>query len=91
MSHEEVTVQTLNNSSCNPSRRHYEDTGRNVSLLLVVVNGSLQIRKHKPVYLAIYDCNLSIFFSRVSDNCDINQMTSTNIGIVFGPTLLKPA
>lgn len=42
-----------------------------------------------PIYLKT--CNMLMHhLNRVSKNHEMNQMTSGNLGIVFGPTLLKP-
>lgn len=30
------------------------------------------------------------FYSRVAENAEENKMTASNLGIIFGPTLIKP-
>lgn len=35
-------------------------------------------------------CNCIILSNRVSEKSDENKMTASNLGIIFGPTLIKP-
>ncbi len=40
--------------------------------------------------LTSFNFKIPIFCFRVSDNSDINLMTVSNLGVCFGPTLMRP-